>query len=340
MTEPRLKVGQIGTAHFGAHRRKTLRETGLFDVVAVYDWDAERTAAAAREENAHACGSYAQLLEFPGLEAVIVSTGAKYHAEHVSLALRHGLPVFVEKPLCSTADEVAQLLQLQRETGLPVGLGHTDHSNSAASRTMKRLIREGSVGEVVAFEKTTAHNGGFHIKPGDWRGDPEKNPGGMLFQCGVHALHELMYFFGPLQSVRAHMRYDVHTTGTADAAHCILNFENGVSGTLNAYHVTPYRHTFSIFGTRSNLYRDDFGQPGGPVLLQQTTQLDHKHEPQLPVPLVSTGVTHGELRAFYRAVRSGQMQYPSLLDGARAVSAVFAAEKAALSGGTEPIAAL
>jgi len=44
------------------------------------------------------------------------------------------------------------------------------------------------------------------------------NPGGMLFQCGVHALHELMFYFGPIRRVMALMRYDIHTTATADVA--------------------------------------------------------------------------------------------------------------------------
>jgi len=97
----------------------------------------------------------------------------------------------------------------------------------------------------------------LQIKKGDWRGDPARNPGGMLLQCGVHGLHELMFYFGSITDVSSMMRYDVHTTGTADIALCHLKFTSGLIGTLNAYHVTPYRHTLSLYGTRANLYRND-----------------------------------------------------------------------------------
>jgi predicted dehydrogenase len=98
------------------------------------------------------------------------------------------------------------------------GCGHNDHSTSAKSRKIKDMIERGDFGKIATFEKTTAHSGGLEIKPGDWRGDPEKNPGGMLFQCGVHSLHELLYYFGRIKRVMSMMRYDVHTTQTADVA--------------------------------------------------------------------------------------------------------------------------
>jgi hypothetical protein len=37
----------------------------------------------------------------------------------------------------------------------------------------------------------------------------------------------------------------------------------------------------------------------------------------------------GGLRSFYQAVREGGVPYPSLIDGARAVAVVFAAEESA-----------
>ena len=62
-----------------------------------------------------------------------------------------------------------------------------------------------------------------------------------------------MFLFGPIRRVSSMMRYDVHTTKTADVAHCLLEFKSGLIGTLSAYHVTPYRHTLNLFGTKMSL---------------------------------------------------------------------------------------
>jgi predicted dehydrogenase len=170
------------------------------------------------------------------------------------------------------------------------------------------------------------------IKPSDWRGDPKKNPGGMLFQCGVHAFHELMFYFGAIRRVSCLMRYDVHTTQTADVAQCLIEMESGLVGTLNAYHVTPYRHTLNLFGTRANLYVNDRFFDEGTTILMQTDHLDSRKQPMVPVKIAAKDDPAANLRSFCHAVRSGGTPYPSLRDGAQAVLAVFAAEESARSG--------
>jgi UDP-N-acetyl-2-amino-2-deoxyglucuronate dehydrogenase len=326
-----LKVGMIGAGGFGSYRREKMRESGLFELVSAYDLKPDAMTLAQREDGARPVSSYEELLDTPGIEAVIISTGAKYHAEQAITAMERGLHVFVEKPLCSTPQEVDTLVKAQRRTGVVVGVGHSDHSGEARSQGIKKLLDDGKFGKLVAVEATTAHSGGLEIKPGEWRGDPDKNPGGMLFQCGVHKLHELMFYFGPIVEVLAWMRYDVHTTKTADTAQCLLRFKSGLTATLNAYHITPYRHTLSIFGTDRNLYWE-MGAYGDPDVLVTQRRGNCTREPREPLVLDGADDACGNLRSFYRAVREGGEPYPSLLDGARAVAVVFAAEESARTG--------
>ncbi|MBS3764012.1 MAG: Gfo/Idh/MocA family oxidoreductase [Planctomycetes bacterium] len=328
-SQRKMRVVQVGVGGFGGARRKRMRETGLFDLVGAYDWNSKVLARACEEESAEATGSYEELINLPDIEAVVISTGAKYHAQQVLDAAEKGLHVFVEKPLCSTPAELNRLLELDTETDVIIGVGHNDHKHDAVALTIQRKIDAGELGDVVTFEKTTAHSGGLVMEPDEWRADPEKNPGGMLFQCGVHSIHELAFYFGPIAEVYSTMQHDIHSSETADIALCHLRFTSGLVGTLNAYHVTPYRHTLSIFGTRVNIYRDVRYHGEGTALLTQETHLDGKEEPRLPLEPTGENDVCGNLRSFYNAVRSGDELYPSLIDGARAVAVVFAAEKSA-----------
>lgn len=339
MSESKMKVAHIGVGGFGGYRRDRMRETGLFELVAAYDLNPAALKACQEQDGATPVGSYEELLDTPDIEAMIISTGGKFHAEQVVAAAKRGLHVFVEKPLCSTMDEVHQILQAQTDYGVVIGVGHADHSSHALSNTIKRMIDEGQLGTITAFHAVTAHSGGRLMKPTDWRADPDKNPGGMLFQCGVHKLHELMYFFGPIKRVSAMMRYDVHTSKTADAAICNLEFESGLIGSLHAYHVTPYTHSLNIFGTNANLYRDDlFFDEGSKVSIQVEEEgKPGAKMPRTPVSFAGNDDPCGNLRSFYKAVREGGTPYPSVEDGARAVAVVFAAEEAAGSGGTVAI---
>jgi predicted dehydrogenase len=336
-----LRVAQIGVMNFGRRRRNTLRETGLFELLAIHDWNAEALATAAVEEGCPACASYEELLDTPGLEAVIISTGAMFHADQIEQAAERGLHVFVEKPVCATPTEVRRLLDLEKRTGVVIAVGHCAHDKSAVSLTIKRLIDSGALGTLATFQKTTAHNGGFAIQPGDWRGDAEKNPGGMLFQCGVHGLHELMFYFGPVREVYATMRHDVHTTQTADIALCQLRFDSGLVGTLSAFHVTPYKHNLMIYGTEANLYRDDRFFDEGVILQMQRGRFDGGKEVLESVEVdKSTDDPFGNLRNFFHAIREGKRVYPSLADGLKAVQIVFAAQESARLGRAVPVSRL
>ena len=148
-----IRCGMVGVGGFGKYRRERMRETGLFELIAAYDVNPAALREAAQQAGAKPVDSYAALLATPDLEAIIISTGAKSHTEQALAAMEQGLHVFVEKPLCATASELQALVSRQRATGVVVGVGHTDHSPDARSRTIRQLIDRGDFGAIGAFEK-------------------------------------------------------------------------------------------------------------------------------------------------------------------------------------------
>jgi len=327
-----LRIGMVGVGGFGGHRRGTMRQTGLFNIVAAADHNEQALAHACEKEGAEPAASYDAMIERDDLDAVVISTGASSHAEMVLKALDRGLPVFVEKPVCCTWEEIRHLLRRQRETGLPVHTGHGDPETSGSIVAIHEQIRRGALGEIVSIEATTAHSGGFHIKPGDWRGDPDKNPGGMLFQCGVHKLHELHHHFGPVTQVFAMTRNDIHETGTDDSAQCLLRFESGLTATLNAYHLTAYRHSLTVYGTKATVHREDrYGDEGTRLWLQEGRR-DGGYEPREALTMPADADPCGNVRKFHHAVCEQDASPASLEAGVHAVAVTLAATESAKTG--------
>lgn len=322
----KLPVGMIGVGHFGAARRALMRKTGLFDLRAVYDHDAGRLAEAAAQEGARVCDSVDDLLADEGIEGVVISTGATSHSDLAERAMRRGKHVFVEKPLCCSVDEIVRLRQARQESGRVVGLGHHQNDSDPFVTLARQMIERGDLGVVAAYEKNTSHSGGFQIKDHDWRGRPEFNPGGMLFQCGVHAIHALNALFGPVTEVQAAFRYDVNErTRTADVAAVTLRHASGLLGTLNCYHVTAYCHELRLFGTKGNLYMDTFEQRAW-----YQKALYGPREPRVEVPLPSIpDADVANLVSWHRAVCEGGQANPDLEQGVAALLPIFAAEYAA-----------
>jgi UDP-N-acetylglucosamine 3-dehydrogenase len=330
MTEQvnKLKVGMIGIWNFGTYRRKQMRAAGVFDIIALCDQNPEWLAAASAEEGgAKTYTDFDAMLRHPGLEAVVVSTGGNTHAMFAIAAMRAGLHVFIEKPLCPSLAECEELRRVQRETGRVVGLGHNHCRSNGLLRLAKEYVESGKLGTVVAYEENSSHSGGLEIKPGDWRGLADRNPGGMLFQCGVHALHGLNYLFGPVTAVQAMMRYDANpVTQTADAANVLLRHPSGLVGTLNCYHVTAYCHELRIFGTKGNLYLDTHKNL---AWFQPRKRNEVEDREPVPVPASEAGHDYANVAEWFRAIRDGVPNYPNLEDGIQAVFPVFAAETAA-----------
>jgi predicted dehydrogenase len=317
----------VGVGGFGGYRRERMRESGVFNQAAVTDRNAETLAKAAQQEGAQPFGSFEEMLKAPGLEGIVISTGADSHAPLSLAAMRAGKHVFVEKPLCPMASEVSELRRTTRETGRIYGVGHNHEPSDPIHQLTRNFIDEGRLGTVACYEKNTSHSGGLEIKPGDWRGLADRNPGGMLFQCGVHALHTLQELFGPVVAVQAMMRYDANpNTQTADVANVLLRHESGLVGTLNCYHVTAYFHELRIFGTKGSLYFDTHHRT---ATFQQRKRNEVEHKESIPVPAHNSTQLCANLTAWHRAIREGGEPNPSLEQGIRAVLPIFAAERAA-----------
>ncbi len=325
-----IRVGMVGVSHFGKYRRERMRETGLFNMVACFDYTAEAATQCAAEEGCAVAADYDALIARDDIEAVVVSTGADSHADYAIRAAEAGKHFFVEKPLCCTPQELEALLSAGETRGLAMGMGHSA-PDGAVNQLVRDYLADGKIGTLAAVEMTTCHGGGWCASP--WRFIPEKNPGGMLFQCGVHMIYWLEAIFGRVTEVACMMRYDINpNTRTSDATTVLLRTESGLLATLTAYHVTAYRHTKSLYGTSGNLYINETPLD----VTYQARSVEGKPEAVVSVDLdaVHAGPesANTNLISWAQAIRGEGTPTPSVYDGAAAVAAIFAADEAARTG--------
>jgi len=327
-----IRVGMVGVGGFAGYRRKTMHQTGLYKLVACYDYIAETAKAVAAEEQCDVEASYDALLARTDIEAVVVSTGATSHMEYCVRAAQAGKHFFVEKPLCCDAEELKTLLSAGEQAGVVMGMGHS-FPDGPVNQLIQDYIAQDKLGTVTAIEMTTAHGGGWCVSP--WRFIPEKNPGGMLFQCGVHLIYWIEAMFGRVTDVSCMMRYDVNPgTQTSDATTTLLRLENGLLATINAHHVTAYEHHKYIYGTKGNLY-----------IHESPSEIDYQArstegKPEEKIRIDESSLPAGQnlaltnLITWANAIRGEGTPAPSIYDGASAVAVVFAAAEAARTGRT------
>ncbi|TGN32533.1 Gfo/Idh/MocA family oxidoreductase [Aeromicrobium chenweiae] len=144
-----LRVGVIGAGAMGAdHIRTIASSVPSARVSAVYDFNRDTAYAAAAPVGADVVGSAEELIESSGVDAVIIASPDRTHAELVRICLAAGKQVLCEKPLAVTADEAYGLVEAEAAGGqrlLQVGFMRRFDPGFVA---LRRTITDGVVGDV------------------------------------------------------------------------------------------------------------------------------------------------------------------------------------------------
>ncbi len=76
----------------------------------------------------------------PEVEAICLATTEKLRLPVIECAIKHGKPVYVEKPLATTLEEVYKIQQVVNASGIPFCVGH-NRRNSPAMIDAHRIFR-------------------------------------------------------------------------------------------------------------------------------------------------------------------------------------------------------
>ncbi len=120
----RVKIGVVGAGLIGQveHIPNLQRLSDQFEIVGIADASPQMRTELGRR-GFKTFEDYRGLLE-AGLEAILVAAPDQYHAEITLAALRKGIHVFCEKPLCFSVAEASEIADAQKRAGKVVQVGY------------------------------------------------------------------------------------------------------------------------------------------------------------------------------------------------------------------------
>ncbi len=194
-----LGVLGCGSVFAGPYRGmiERLAAAGRVHVAAVYDVDPrKRRGAAARFGVDPELPGEQALVQRDDVDVVLVLTSMNEHGPLTRLALEAGKHVLVEKPLATSLEQAAELLELaERAPGLLVCAPHI--LLSPTFRAVHRAVRAGTIGRLLSGRARYGW-------AGPWWGEWFYRPGGgALFDLGVYNVTSLCALFGPARRVTA-----------------------------------------------------------------------------------------------------------------------------------------
>jgi predicted dehydrogenase len=280
--------------------------------------------------------SYEELLADPDVEGVLITTPNDTHRELIIQALEAGKAAYTDKPIAHTLEHGVAIVEAVESTGLPFAVGHSAR-RLAGSREMKRWIDDGRLGKVSIAEANFSNERGLELTPDHWRSYPDKTPGGVMIQLGVHHADNLQYLLGPVKSVTAHARKLYTEAHVPDVVMSLLEFESGPIGYIGAGWASPGIYTVNLQGTNANLRYDlDFTHWDQGHLADDYSELRsqaHGASDRPVVELQRTDMFREQLEEFALAIRGSATVEVGPREALRALAVVHAAIASSDRGG-------
>jgi predicted dehydrogenase len=143
-----IKVGVIGCGYWGPNLVRNFRQSADCQLKVLCDASEQRLSHMRRlYPEVATTQQYSDLLGDRDLDAVVIATPVRFHYPMAKAALEAGKHVFIEKPITRTESEAEELVELARQKGRILMVGHT-FLFSPAVRRMKEIVDAGDIGEV------------------------------------------------------------------------------------------------------------------------------------------------------------------------------------------------
>lgn len=124
-----LKIGVLGAGHLGKIHIKCIKESDKFELVGFYDPDTENALKVEEQFQVPRFENLEQLID--KCQVVDIVTPTLSHYECAVISFKKARHVFIEKPLTTTIQEASSLIELAKESGVKVQVGHVERFNPA-----------------------------------------------------------------------------------------------------------------------------------------------------------------------------------------------------------------
>ena len=269
--------------------------------------------AAARYPGIEVYRSFEAMLADASLGLFVLATPNGTHFPLAKQLLKAGKNVVVDKPMTLTSAEAAELIGLAKKFRVLLAPFQSRRWDSDFL-TLQKLLHEGSLGRLVAFESRLDRWRPAPLTERLWKESAEAG-GGKLLDLGPHLVDQALVLFGKPEAVSAEVVREKDGPGVDDAFTIGLRYP-GLIVTLGANSLSlPAAPRFHLRGTKGGYVKN--GVDPQEAALNKVTHIDDAAWGQEPV--ANWGVLHvgieggsvtrpvpaltGDYRLYYAGIR-------------------------------------
>lgn len=248
-----IGAGNFATASLLPHLRnaKGIKLTGVANSTGV---SAKNTAE--RFRFSFSSTDAKEVIKDTSTNCVFIATRHNTHGELVCSALKAGLSVFVEKPLCLNKTELKEIIQAQQQSGKALLVGFNRRFSPLATQLKQSFGRKTS-----PYSMIYRVNAGF-IPKDNWIQDPLQG-GGRIIGEVCHFI-DLMQFFAdadPVEVFAKSVKSGSEKEVDEDSVMINISFSDGSIGTVHYLAIGDKsfpKERLEVFGAGAVAVLDDF----------------------------------------------------------------------------------
>jgi predicted dehydrogenase len=196
-----LSVAIIGAGRVGQIRAGVVSRSDRATLTAAVDIDRVRAEKLADGTSAEVSSDWKSIIARNDVDAIVVSTPTKFHADITIAALEAGKHVLCEKPLGRSTDEARKMFDAARASNCVLKTGF-NYRHMGHVRKAKELLDGEALGPLYFLRCRYGHGG----RPGyetEWCTDADLSGGGVLLEQGIHIFDLVRHFLGEPSQIMA-----------------------------------------------------------------------------------------------------------------------------------------
>ncbi|MBI4542148.1 MAG: Gfo/Idh/MocA family oxidoreductase [Gemmatimonadetes bacterium] len=327
----RLRVGVVGAGTWGRNHVRVLASHPETELAAVCDVsEAVRARVARQFPDMMVTAEAAELLA--AVEAVVIATPAKSHAELARRAIAAGVPALIEKPFALSVRDAEDLAERGARAGVALLAGHLLEYHPAIER-LRELVGSGVLGRIYYLY-------GQRVNLGQVR--PDENA---LWSFGPHDVSAILFLLGETPQRVAAVGKSYLQRGIEDVVFLTMEFGSGALAHVQLSWLDPHKERrLTVVGANQMVVFDDM-QPREKLRIYdkgvdrppdygsygESLQI---REGDIFIPRVpNTEPLTAELTHFVQVVRGAVRARSDAADGVRVVRVLEAASQSLRNGG-------
>jgi predicted dehydrogenase len=200
---PRIKIGQIGVGHAHASKLSVYRRSEDYEVVGLVEPDDQLRERAKSSEVYRGVPwmTRDQLLNVPGIQAVLVETRVRDLLDTAEACVGAGLHVHLDKPAGESLSQYRRILEAASRKSLWVQMGYMYRYNPAVV-LLRDVLQRGWLGEVFEVHAVMSKVVGLNERKvlAEYRG-------GIMFELGCHVIDLVVGVLGAPTMITPHARH-------------------------------------------------------------------------------------------------------------------------------------